>query len=293
MDGSKGTASREEYTMSQPRNATTGRDGRTYRWRGETFTSVTTVINGGVPKPQLKAWGERLVAETAWRRRAIWGDMTEHDAVDWLKRAPFREMDRARVRGSHIHDWAERWALGQAPRLEDVPEGHRGHLRSFLQFVEDWHPQWEMSEASVYSRRWGYAGTLDALMRVDGLDGLALVDYKTGKSGVFPEVALQLAAYRYAEFVGLHDGTELPIPAVDWCAVLWLGPTRYELVPVDASDVALRYFLYAKYVRHFCVEAGRTFLGVPLEPPSREKGRTTMQLPDRGAAIEHLGEGMA
>ena len=50
----------------------------------------------------------------------------------------------------------------------------------------------------VYSRTFGFAGTLDAICTIAGRRGL--LDIKTGRSGVYPEVALQLAAYAHADF---------------------------------------------------------------------------------------------
>lgn len=250
--------------MSSPAGATTTNRGRTYTWHDEIFDSVTTIIGGGVPKPALKPWGEKLVATTAVDKLNQWETMDRDDAIDWLKRSPFRETDRAAVQGSHIHDWAEKHVLGLPVAVEDAPEIQRPYLDGFLRFIAEWHPEYEMTEASVFSRRYRYAGTLDAIVTLDGI-GRLLVDYKTGK-GVYGEVGLQLAAYRYAEFVGLPDGSEAPMPKVDGAAVLHLTPTGYRLIPVQADETAWRYFLYAQQVRLFCVDHASTVLGQPLIP---------------------------
>lgn len=273
--------------VSSPRNATTTNRGRTYKWRDETFTSVTTILSGGIPKPALKAWGERLVAETAVAKRDVWDGMTDQEAVDWLKRAPFRETDRAAVQGSDIHDWAEKYVLApQSLSVDDLAEGDpkRPYLAGFLSFLAEWEPRYEMTEATVYNRRWGYAGTLDFLAWLDcqhlaALDlpsgwltddpageVLVLGDIKTGK-GVYGEVGLQLAAYRHAEFIGLPDSTEQPMPPVAGCVVLHLTPKGYELIPVVASDAEFRFFLYAQQTRDFAETHAKTVLGAPL--PSR------------------------
>jgi hypothetical protein len=250
--------------VSGPRNATTTNRGRTYLWRDETFDSVTTIIGGGVPKPALKAWGEKLVAETAFDKLDIWKGMTREEAVDWLKRSPFRETDRAAVQGSDIHDWAEKYVLGHAPDIDSLPLLQRPYAQGFLQFLADWEPEYEMTEATVYNREYGYAGTCDFLARIRRQQlGLVLGDYKTGK-GVYGEVAMQLAAYRHAEFVGLPDGTEHPMPTVDRCAVLHLTPKGYELIPVRADQEAFEFFLYAQQIRIFCEAVSRQVLGVPL-----------------------------
>lgn len=254
--------------MTNPRNATTTTQGRTYKWADETFTSVTTILGGGVPKPALKPWGEKLVATTAVKKRAIWKDMTDDEAIDWLKRAPFRETDRAAAQGTDVHAWAEAHLLGTGVTVEKAPEAQRGYLESFLRFIGEMRPRWEMSEATVYNREYGYAGTLDALLYVPLMgDGLGLVDFKTTKSGIFPETALQLAAYKAAEFVGLPDGTEVPMPEVDWAAALWLTPTQYQLIPIDAGPIAFEYFLHAQAVRDFALDVGKLLLSPAVSIP--------------------------
>lgn len=249
--------------MGTPRNATTTGRGRSYRWRDEEFASVTTIIGGGVPKPALKAWGERTVAEFAFDRRDEWAGMERDEAVDWLKRAPFRATDKAAVQGSDIHDWAEAHVLGLPPK--EVPLLQKPYVEGFLAFLEDWQPRYEMTECTVYSREFGFAGTADFIAFIEGL-GMVLGDYKTGK-GVYPEVALQLAAYRHAEFIGMPDGSEVPLPDIDSCAVLHLTPTGYELVPVDAGPLAFEMFLHAQVIRDFCGDVGKLLLGAALPAP--------------------------
>jgi hypothetical protein len=254
--------------VSNPRNATTTARGRTYKWRDEEFTSVTTIIGGGMPKPALKAWGEKLVATTAVAKKAIWTQMDDNEAIDWLKRSPFRETDKAAVQGSDIHEWAEAYVLGHAIPVGELPEKQRPYAEGFLRFLDEWQPVYEATEVTVYNRAIGVAGTLDFLARLPGL-GLTLGDYKTGK-GVYGEVACQLAAYRYAEFIGAPDGTEVSMPEVDACAVLHLTPKGYNLIPVEAGPLEFRFFQYAQQVREFCESHGRTVLGAPLTPVPAE-----------------------
>lgn len=250
--------------MTNPKNATTTSRGRTYRWRDEQFDSVTTILSGGIPKPALKPWGEKLVATTAVQKKAIWTQMDEDAAIDWLKRAPFRETDKAAVQGSDIHAWAEAYVLGKP--VPEPPATQQPYCRAFIQFIRDFRPRYEMTEATVYNRTHGYAGTCDFIAEFDDL-GLVLGDYKTGK-GVYGEVALQLAAYRHAEFVGIaQTGEEHPLPKVDACAVLHLTADGYELIPVEAGEEELQFFLHAQQVRHFTEQRSKEVLGSPLRVP--------------------------
>jgi hypothetical protein len=179
--------------VTNPRNATTTSAGRTYRWRdNETFTSVTTIIGGGVPKPALVGWAAKRVAEIAVARYPVWTQMqSEAEKIDWLKRAPYREQEGAAIQGTAIHEWAEQRVLGLPVTAESLPDEQQPYAHSFLQFVHQMNPTWEMSEATVYNREHGYAGTLDALLTLDpqaadtiqtaggpDLHGLGLVDYK-------------------------------------------------------------------------------------------------------------------
>jgi hypothetical protein len=249
---------------------------------------VTTIIGGGVPKPALVNWAAKRVAEIAVGRRRVWEGMdSPSEMIDWLKRAPYREKEGAAVQGSAIHDWAEQRVLGQPVTVEDLPVEQRPWALSFLSFVHEMEPTWEMSEASVYNREHSYAGTLDALLRLPDrtvagiranggpdLSGLGLVDYKTNKSGIFPETALQLAAYRHAEFVGLPDGSEIPMPRVDWCAALWVTDTGYQLIPINAGHLAFEYFLSARMVRDFCEDVGKVLLAPAASLPQPQQRPT-------------------
>ena len=251
--------------MSGPRNATTTNRGRTYLWRDETFDSVTTILSGGIPKPALTNWAAKSVAEYVAANldevRAIASKNTAA-AIDLMKGSPWRQRDAAALQGSAIHAWAEAHVLGQDPPAP--PKAHKPYLDGFLRFLDEWQPAYEMSEATVYSRQYGYAGTLDAIATLDG--ARTLIDYKTGK-GVYGEVALQLAAYRFAEFVGMPNGDEVPMTPVDGAAVLHLTPDGYVLIPVTADEVAFRFFLYAQQVRIFGESVSREVLGAPLSAP--------------------------
>ncbi|MDQ2782221.1 MAG: DUF2800 domain-containing protein [Actinomycetota bacterium] len=254
--------------MTTPRNATTTNRGRTYKWRDEEFTSVTTILSGGVPKPALTNWAAKSVAEYVAAHLAEVNAIAADDpaaAIDLMKGSPWRQRDKAAAQGSDIHAWAEAHVLGKV--MPEPPPAHRPYCDGFLRFLEDWRPTYQMSEATVYNRANAYAGTLDAIVEMDG--DLWLIDYKTGK-GVYGEVALQLSAYRSAEFIGLPDGTEAPMPEVDWCGVLHLTPDGYHLIPVEAGPDEFRAFLYAQQVRNFAEYRSREVLGAPLPAPERE-----------------------
>lgn len=260
--------------MGEPRNATTASSGaRTYDWppTGETFDSVTTIIQGGTPTPWgLQKWFKSVNVRYAVENHKLWLPIAENDpqaAIDLIVGQADRDRDKASIRGKDVHDWAEGMVLGTAEG--EPPAELAGYVKSFVQFLEDWQPAYEMTEATVYSRSHGYAGTLDWIARIEG-HGLVLGDYKTKPDGktIYGEIALQLAAYRYADFIGLPDGSEVPMPEVDACLALVIHPSSYELIPVRADEEAHRAFLHVMEVRRFCTQTAKTCLAKKLFRPA-------------------------
>ena len=100
--------------------------------------------------------------------------------------------------------------------------------------------------------------------------------HNTGTS-VWDEVALQLAAYRYAEHFGIYDetgdliGTEPMIP-VDACGVIHLrGDGTYGLVPVQAGRDEWDYFMACRQLWEFVNTKTKTKrIGEPLPAPGQE-----------------------
>jgi hypothetical protein len=265
--------------VTGPRNAESVAGKRLYAWRGEKFWSVTTIIGGGLPKPALLPWGIKSVAEVAVAKRRTLMAMTSEcenggnckapdwcascdAAVRWLKSSPYQQRDKAMELGTKIHAAAEAYKLGKPmpPWPEDIAPSMAQYERFLLAFA----PTFEQVEESVYNRAQRYAGTLDAILTLS--DGRRLlIDYKTGKA-IYPEVSLQLAAYRYAEFIGLPDGSEAPVPEVDGAAVLHLLPDAWQLIDVRADAAVFSAFLYARETFRFMEEMSKTVIGTALLP---------------------------
>lgn len=290
--------------MSQPRGARQTGTSRFYPWRGRNFWSVTSIIKGGVPAPALKAWGIRSVAEGVVRNRAVLDAMlaqcqtpqqcaTVKDALDmcdkcaatvrFLKDIPYGSTQRKADLGTAMHTAIEAYTLSRP--MPPWPLAIAGRMRNFERFLADWHPIFEMAEASVYSTRYNYAGTLDAIARLpmpsplepallgwgESAQPRILIDYKSSERGVYPEVALQLAAYRYADFIGLADGSEAPIPPVDGAAALQITDETYHFVPVVADEATWRFFLHARSVFQFVEDTGKHVLHEELRPAKQEE----------------------
>lgn len=264
--------------MPGPRNSTTTGSKRYYSWRNEKYWSVTTIIGGGVPKPALLPWGIKSVAEGAVRERDVIAAMLAQcdtpdvcgkgefcpqcdQTIRYLKGIPYAHRDRAADLGTYIHNAAEAYVLGKP--FPKWPPLVLPRMRAFEQFLHDYEPSYEAAEASVYNRTQRYAGTLDAILRIQGRRLIG--DTKSGK-GVYPEVGLQLAAYRYAEFIAGADGSEQPMPEVDGGVVLHLTDGGYELIEVRCDQEVFRSFLYAREVFRWQEELSKTvLLGQPVQ----------------------------
>lgn len=256
--------------MTSPKHATSRGGKRLYTWRNESYWSVTTIIGGGVPKPALLPWGIKMVAEAAVESISFLPEMVERDrdeAVRYLKGSPYAKRDKAADLGTLVHEWIEAYSLRKP--MPEPPDEVAPYLAAFKVFLADFNPGFTATEASVYNRAERYAGTLDAIAHLRlplyGGDGHYILDAKSGK-GVYPEVGLQLAAYRHAEFIGLPDGSEAPMPQVDGALALHLTPQGYRLIEVRCDDEIFRAFLYAREVFRWQEETSKTVLGLEYGP---------------------------
>lgn len=236
--------------------------GHSYRLGGAKVPGVTTIIGDGVPKPALTAWAARETATFAYEQRETLLNLDQAAAVDLLKGAPYRERDKAARRGTEVHRLAEQLVRDVEV---DVPEELAGHVESYLQFLDDWAPEAVHVELVVGHRTHRWMGTLDLIADLNTGERW-LLDIKTTRSGVFGETALQLAAYRHAQFFLDDAGVEQPMIPVDRCGVIWVRADGYDLVPVTADADVYRYFRAAQWIATFATETSRTVIGDALTP---------------------------
>jgi hypothetical protein len=181
-------------------------------------------------------WSARTVAEyVADRPEAVEAlrTMERAEMVGLLKNVPWTERDKAAAKGTEVHAIAEKIAAGATV---EVPEPLAGYIDSCVSFLDDWRPAVVLSEATIGNRKWHYAGTLDLV--ADLPDGRrALLDYKTSASGIWPETALQLSAYRHAEFYLDANDNEIPFAdlGISCAYAVWLRADGYDVIPVDST----------------------------------------------------------
>lgn len=270
------------------------RSGRFYTWgtgaKTERYWSVTTILKA-LPKDALKWWAAKTTAEEAVDRSATWMTMDREEAVDWLKRAHTRTSSSAAAYGTAVHAAAESYALGKPVKAGEWTEEERKAMGHLLDFLGIFRPTVIAAESPVFNRAQKYAGQLDLIAEVpidrldlirhpwtprEGRDTVTLlIDYKTGgdvdeDKGVYSETALQLNAYGRAEFVGMPNGFEQPLPTIDGLAALQVQAAGWRLWPVRMGEDIFKSFLYVREVFRWLEEGSKEAIGAPVGRPPAE-----------------------
>ena len=225
---------------------TTLNGGRYYEWKGEQFRSVTTIL-GIINKPGLLPWVAGQVAQKAIDSHTVLGHMINDgdidDALRLLKSARYTSRDKAADRGTAVHEAAEAIATGAPFSFDDYAEETHGYIRAFQNWCNDKNPEFVAVEVMLASRKGRYAGTVD--LRVKSPGGyLATIDIKTSKN-IYPDTALQVAAYNNAEFQ-VVDEQEVPWEPTEFGGILHLKPNgQYVSQPIDVGEEAHHAFLAA------------------------------------------------
>lgn len=271
--------------------------------------SVTSIIALGLPKEALIGWAAGVVADRALDRRATLNAMREDGASrdelrKFLTDARWEKRNTAAFRGTELHRAAEALALGN-PVPADLDDVALPYVEQYARFLEEHRPRFLMAEAPVYSLEWSYAGTLDAIVELDGLP--FVLDAKTSDKGAdarstppYPDIALQLVAYQRAEVVGLSPATMrefnrrryyvydatldyAPMPQTAGGLALAIFPDRYDLVPVRLDDEVWEAFLAVRDVARWALETAPTVLGPPLVPAGTRDEQTTLDSQEAAA----------
>jgi hypothetical protein len=229
--------------------------GHSYAIDGRPADGVTTLIGEGLSKPALIGWAANVTAGYAvdhWDELAA---LTVSARLDTLKRARFDSNKRGTVRGTQVHELA---ALLVGGIEVEVPEALAGHVESYVKFLNEWQVDPVLIETVIAHRQAGYCGTLDLVARMRGQ--MWLCDVKTADSGVWPETALQLAAYAHATSYLDADGEEHDMIPVDRGAAIWVRADGYDVIPVRIDDQVFNAFRHVAWVARSMREA-KSWLG--------------------------------
>jgi hypothetical protein len=236
-----------------------------YLLDGQKADGVTTLIGDGVPKPALVAWAANTTASYAIDHWQDLAEMTPSKRLDLLKRARYLDLDQASKRGNEVHELAEKLSHG----IEvDVPEDLVGYVESTVKFLDTWSPEVIMTEAVVASRKWRYAGTTDAIYRLP--DGRVVIsDFKTSRSGIFGEVAIQLGAYANAEVYLDAAGQEQPISELGITAgiAVWIRADGFDVYEVDL-DQGFKIFQHCAWLARQTRDMKERLISDSMRPPT-------------------------
>lgn len=198
---------------------------------GRPVPSVTTLIGKGLPKESLIRWA---ATEAAIYAADNFDDLAERDydeVVNLVKGAPWAKRDAAAVRGTDVHALAEQLIHGNEV---EVPAHLAEYVRGFAEFIDTFAVVPVLTEKAAANRTHHYAGKFDLIADMGGTRWL--LDIKTAKR-VYPDTALQLAAYRGCEFYVNDDDpdTEHQMPEVERVGVLHVTPDGTCLYPMTGG----------------------------------------------------------
>lgn len=129
-----------------------------YQVDGEVYPSVSEII--------------RFIS------REIYGEVAQY------------QLDHAADRGTRVHKATEVLDKYHTVECDDdvVP-----YIKAYVQFIKDYHPEWELIEKALFHPEKHYAGTLDRAGVINGKT--AVLDFKTSYVVHKPLVKAQLNGY--------------------------------------------------------------------------------------------------
>lgn len=172
-----------------------------YAHNGIEYPSVTTIL-GLLDKPALVPWAARMVVEYLTEREeeikeaALSGD--KYALVDILEKAQDahkKAKNEAASIGTLVHKAVETYTImGVEPEFPETEEGEAAKegFNAYLDWEEKNHVEYLHNELELVDTEIGYAGTTDAICRINGT--LFLLDFKTSK-GIYDEHKIQVSAY--------------------------------------------------------------------------------------------------
>lgn len=209
-----------------------------YYLDGVKLDGVTTLLGNGLPKPALINWAANATAEYAVDNWADLSDMSLSERLKVLKGSRYAITDEAKQRGTEVHDLAEKLAKGEEV---EVPDAIAGHVTSALRFLDEYKFETILTETSCFHEKALYGGTFDLLGRsrlAEHEGKVILADWKTNRTGIYPETALQLTAYAKATHFLDRDGVEQAMSELGITDLwgIWIRSDGYEVYPMEFSD---------------------------------------------------------
>lgn len=172
-----------------------------YDKTGKRLNGVT-YYTGVIDKSDaLCGWTAKMIGLYLLKEKQKGNDIITEELVETAKREYRRLRKEAADIGKEIHLWISEKISGKNPAMPENEKVING-ITAFLKFQKEHQVKWLESERLVYSKKFQYPGTADAIGKI-GKD-LILFDFKSSKpssispDGVYPEHALQTVAYQQA-----------------------------------------------------------------------------------------------
>ena len=174
-----------------------------YKVGEDIIPSVTKIIDNIVPV-YLTKWAANEGA--AWFKRNAqrgWNLNDEEDVekiVKGIANAHIVISKTALDIGKVVHGYIEEvieWSLGELNEMPEMPEDEAAvnSIQAFGKWVRENDVEWVATEERIYSKKYQYAGTVDAVAMID--DKFSVIDFKTSKQ-IYKSYKLQVYAYKQA-----------------------------------------------------------------------------------------------
>lgn len=161
-----------------------------------------TSITGVIGKPGLVYWAANKGAEAfqvSVKPGEVLDEVRIKDIANLIKTSHRQVKDAAADIGTLIHNWLSAFLkagiTGKPLPKKPLNPKMKNAIESFLAWTKKNKVKFHEPERKVYSRKYGYAGTCDAIATVNGKP--TIVDFKTGNA-IYPEYFLQTVAYQAA-----------------------------------------------------------------------------------------------
>ena len=281
------------------------------------YFSVTSILKA-LANGALEYWAIRQCAMEAIDKQSTWQAMLDDsgrvETIKWLCGARWRrpklELGADQL-GTVVHKLCETFALtGTKPDRDFCADLIRAHAAPTVELDQEIHtaglmlnqfdkwcdraqPDYTAAEQPVYSDQFGYAGSLDCILTIDGVK--LLTDYKTRREPLtakgeaqrpYGETALQLAAYRHADLAGVVRPRRVekykrryyllgekereiaqPMEPVDGGLCIIITPQSCESYPMRCDDVVFEFFLHTFEAWRWLEDVSKRVVGEALVFP--------------------------
>lgn len=169
-----------------------------YRIGDRIVYGVTSIV-GVIGKPALIYWAVNQCIDnlkSIWEAGKSYDEIEIIKALETAKNIHTEKKNQSATIGELAHKWIENYIKskieGKEPPAPPLNEQLKNSIDAFLKWEKENNVEWLESERKIYSKKYDYAGTLDAEAKVNG--ELAIIDFKTS-NGIYDDYFLQVAAY--------------------------------------------------------------------------------------------------